>query len=193
MDKLSTKGKYLLSTLLAVFFGYLAGAYSVRSLGISEIERLGKLSYSIYEQDVFNTDFFTSFSNSSLFIIIVLIAGLSVIGFLTVLPILFYKSYGIGFSAAIFYLVFGAKGIIPVITLLLPAALIIFILLIYSGAEALSFSMNVLNGEDRHNSLLRLKSYLFKSTIYSILSLIIPIFDIVIYPLFVRLFKWVIL
>jgi hypothetical protein len=190
MDKITAKKKYLLSTILAVSFGYFAGAYSVRGLSISEIERLGKLSYEIYNQDVFNTNFFTAFCNSSLFIIIILLAGLSVVGFLAVLPLIFYKSYGFGFSAAIFYLVFGAKGIIPVTTLLMPAAFVIYILLIFSGADALCFSLNVLNGEDRHNSLLRLRDYLFKTIIYSILSLIIPFFDIIVYPFFVHLFKW---
>ncbi|MDF2686802.1 MAG: hypothetical protein K0S55_1985 [Clostridia bacterium] len=193
MDKMSTKRKYLLSTLLAVSFGYFAGAYSIRGLSVSEIERLGKLSYAIYNQDVFNTDFLTAFYNNSLFIIIILFAGLSVIGFLAVLPLIFYKSYGFGFSSAVFYLVFGAKGIIPVITLLLPTAFIIYILLIFSGADALCFSLNVLNGEDKHNSMLRLRDYLFKTVIYSVISLVVPFFDIVIYPFFVHLFRWAIL
>lgn len=193
MERILIGGKYLFSSLITVFFGYLAGSYSVRNLSVSEIERLGRLSYSIYSHDMFNTDFFSAFLNNSFFIILVFLAGLSVIGFLAVLPLIFYKSYGFGFSAALFYLVFGAKGIIPVITLLLPPAFIMFVLLIFSGADALSFSLNVLIAEDKHNSMNRLKNYLIKGTIYSVLSFTLPAFDIFIYPLAVSLFRWLII
>lgn len=85
----------------------------------------------------------TLFSNLGIIIIIYLL-GISVIGFIIILFILFGKSFIMGFSIASFINVYKIKGIIYMFIYIFPHQIINLLLIIVLSAKALTISFKMI-------------------------------------------------
>ncbi len=131
------------------FLGYFAGALSVKGFILAGKNSgnifMAPFSFSVSDFSLKIESFSDLFCNSSLFLLLILLLGLSAVGFFTVFPVIYYKMYSLGFTASVFYWLYGGKGILYIL-LTVPCVVSVFVLLAFCGGHAVRFSFKVLDG-----------------------------------------------
>lgn len=168
------------------FFGYFAGALSVKSFIFAGKNSgdifMAPFSFSASDFSLKIESLSDLFCNSTLFLLIVLVLGLSAVGFFTVFPVIYYKMYSLGFTASVFYWLYGGKGI-AYILLTIPCVIAIFSLLVFCGGHAVLFSFKVLDrlelfrDETFDAGAFSFKRYFLCGTGAVLLSFLLPVYE----------------
>jgi hypothetical protein len=68
------------------------------------------------------------------------------LGWLFLFPLLFYKAYGFGFSAGLFFAAMGTKGLLPLSLCVFPSALAQCLMLVFAAKDAFPLSLSLFLG-----------------------------------------------
>lgn len=82
-----------------------------------------------------------AFCAGPVFVLAVLLCGFCVFGWLFVLPSVFLKAYGFGYTAGLFLAAMGTPGLLPLGLCVFPSSSAVCLLLIGAAQEALPFSV----------------------------------------------------
>lgn len=121
-----------------VFSGYLAGVISVLISGGAPGAAEQYLSAEA------TPDWWLGFLSGPLFVLLAGLCGVFLLGWLTVYPLVFYKAYGLGYTAGLLLAAYGTKGFLPLGLCLFPSAAGEFVLLIRQGQLAFPTSLALL-------------------------------------------------
>ena len=167
--------------IMACVLGYIFGAGTVRMLDAANLESyVGYIKVFMSPQSA--QTFLSSFLDGPLYVIVVFLLGFSLIGFLFILPIIFYKAYTIGLTSALCYLAYGIYGSIYVISAVFPSAIIIFLLMCLSGNQSMSFSLSTLNGSDNQTTKSNLKNHILVGVLLCIFSFVTVLWSLYVNP-----------
>jgi stage II sporulation protein M len=138
-------GTSFATTLFFFFFGISAGVFTELMMESGEKENIRSyldkyFLLSDLDNVTFQDIFFTSAGNNLGFLIIIILSGLTAIGFPVVLATLIYKGMALGFSAALLIDSMSHKGVALVLTSMLPQNLIFIPVLILGGVVALNLA-----------------------------------------------------
>ena len=183
-----------------IFFLLLGMIFGTLCVGMAEdniIENLDFLFASNFkirsEQSLFEI-FSTSLTSSFIFVIIMLLLGLSIWGSLTVPAIVFFRGLGLGLTAGFLYSHYGAKGFLYHLVVLLPGVLISSIAIVLQAKESASFSIKLASKILPKGSLDKLwnkfKLYLLRTGYVFIILVISSVADMLFTMLFSRYFNF---
>lgn len=144
-DFIMSSGVSFAAALFFFVLGISAGAFT--EIMMSDEEKAGFISYldkyfllADPNELKFMDIFIGSASNNLGLLFIILISGLSAIGFPVVLIAMIYKGMALGFSAALLIDSMSFKGITIVFTSMVPQNLILMPVIIIAGVAALNFA-----------------------------------------------------
>ena len=169
-----------IAAAVTVFCGYLSGVLSVL-LG-------GDVEGTIVEQYLFSdlgTNWLRGFETGPLYVIVVFLCGVFFFGWLIVLPLIYYKCYGLGYSAGLLLAVFGTKGFLPLGLCLFPSAVAECMLLIRAARDAIPQSFLLFRGfgGDSASFFLGLKGYFLRSLVIIQCSSFVLLWDLFLSPM----------
>lgn len=170
-----------LLTIVLFFFltGFTAGVFTEIQLSDEARKSMADfLSYNVIDKTPAEGGLSGLFLNSialngTLFLII-LLAGLSIVGFPLALPALAYKGAALGFSAALLIDSLGGKGLLFIAFKLLPPNIFLIPAFCGAAAAALKFGFGILSGgltNIKRNLTVKSGSYLFFQILMGILVL----------------------
>lgn len=165
---------------VTVFGGYIAGVLSVLLRGGTEVEAVRK-----YLSGEIGINWMQAFMSGPFFVLLVLFCGLFLFGWLLAMPILFYKSYGLGYTAGLFLAAMGTKGFLPLGLCLFPSAVAECVLLIYAFRDAFPMSFLLFRGLSGEASdfFSGLKSYLLRSLVLFQCASFVLLWDLFLSPI----------
>ncbi len=165
---------------VTVFLGYLSGVLTVLLRGDGELSLVTQ-----YLTSPPQTNWLRAFESGPLYVLLVLCCGVFFFGWLISLPLVFFKSYGLGYTAGLFLAVYGAKGFLPLGLCLFPSAMAECLLLIRAVRDALPLSFSLFRGwnGDASSFFQRLKSYLLRSLVIFQCSAFVLLWDLFLSPL----------
>ncbi len=125
------------------------------------------------------------------FVLGALFCGLFLFGWLTVFPLVFYKAFGLGYSAGLFFAAFGWKGILPVGLCLFPSAAVECLLLVQASREAFGQSWALFRGwkGDSAEFFGKLKAYLLRGVVLVQCSAFVMLWDLFLSPVILSIFR----
>ncbi len=125
----------ILGTIVGVIF-----AKNADNEMISNLDFLFASNYqSRLSQSIFD-NFSTSLVSSFIFILITIFMGLSMWGSVLVPIVPFFRGFGLGISSGFLYKIYGFKGILFNLILILPGMFLSCIAIVLSAKEAIKFS-----------------------------------------------------
>ncbi len=125
--------------------------------------------------------FFTNFT----YIILIWILGMSIIGIIFNIFLLYIKGFVIGFSVSSFIYVYGVKGTIASFIYIFPCQLLNIFALLLLGVYSIMFTANlyrVIVGKRNTGIKLFLKKYIFILIIASIITIVSTILETFVLP-----------
>lgn len=144
-DFIMSSGVSFAAALFFFVLGISAGVFT--EIMMSDEEKAGFISYLdkyfllANPNDLAFADMFISSASNNLgLLLIILISGLSAIGFPVVLIAMIYKGMALGFSAALLIDSMSFKGVAIVFTSMVPQNLILMPVLIIAGVAALNLA-----------------------------------------------------
>ncbi len=170
---------------LPVFLGYPAGILTVFFTvpDVSAAERFLSASPS--------QNWGQSFLSGPAFVFGTVLCGVFLFGWLAVFPLVFYKAFGLGYSAGLFLGAFGLRGLLPVGLCLFPSALVETLLLIRASRDAFVQSRALFRGfsADPTPFFSGLKAYLLRSLVLLQCSAFVVLWDLFLSPLMLSSFR----
>ncbi len=165
---------------VTVFAGYLSGILTVL-LGGGADETL----VTQYLSSDLGTNWLRGLETGPMYVIAVFLCGVFFFGWLAILPLIFYKCYGLGYSAGLFLAVYGAKGFLPLGLCLFPSAAGECLLLIRAARDAIPQSFLLFCGfsGDATPFFHRLKGYFLRSLVIIQCSSFVLLWDLFLSPL----------
>ena len=165
---------------VTVFCGYLAGVFSVLLRGGADLALVTQ--YLTAPSEINWTE---AFVGGPLFVLLVLFCGVFFFGWLFVLPLVFYKAYGLGYTAGLFLAALGTRGFLPIGLCLFPSAAAECLLLVRSARDALPLSYALFRGRcgDAKPFFDGVKSYLLRSLVVFQCSAFVLLWDLFLSPL----------
>lgn len=165
---------------VAVFGGYLAGVLSVLLRGEADTALVTD-----YLTSQTGTNWLQAFASGPFFVLLVLFCGVFFFGWLFALPLIFYKSYGLGYTAGLFLAALGTRGFLPLGLCLFPSAAAECVILIRGCRDALPMSFSLFRGlsQDATPFFSALKSYLLRSLVLFQCSAFVLLWDLFLAPL----------
>lgn len=149
-DLITASGTSFAATLFFFFFGISAGVFTELMMGSTEKENI--ISYldkyfllTDFENVTFSDIFFTSAGNNLGLLVIIILAGLTSIGFPVVLAALIYKGMALGFSTALLIDSMSYKGVALVFTSMVPQNLLLIPAFIIAGVAALNLAFHTIS------------------------------------------------
>lgn len=175
-----SSARTFIAASLTVFFGYLSGVLTVFFRG--GVSRDFALSYVASE---LTPQWLRAFESGPFYVLLVFLCGLFLFGWLFALPLIFYKSFGLGYTAGLFLAAFGAKGFLPLGLCLFPSAAAECVLLIRGARDALPQSFLLFRGMkgDAAPFFQSLKPYLLRSLVIFQCSAFVLLWDLFLSPL----------
>ena len=174
MDKLKKIIKYdkRIMTFLNVIaiIGIITGSIFMVVLNKNDKETVLKAIKDFFENLMNNEfNFTTTFKNTIisnfLFSLIIWIIGISVVGVLVVIFIVFYKSFTLGFTIASIIYTYSIKGCLIALLYIFPHMVINILILLYLSSYSIKLSIILIK------SILRKDSFNFKSFINNYLKI----------------------
>ena len=174
MDKLKKIIKYdkRIMTFLNVIaiIGIITGSIFMVVLNKNDKETVLKAIKDFFENLMNNEfNFTTTFKNTIisnfLFSLIIWIIGISVVGVLVVIFIVFYKSFTLGFTIASIIYTYSVKGCLIALLYMFPHMVINILILLYLSSYSIKLSIILIK------SILRKDSFNFKSFINNYLKI----------------------
>lgn len=139
----------ILGIVLFVFFlGLSIGIFTELLLSSAERENMGAILDLYFLTDLPSGDlpsvFLRSFAINFGLLVILIIAGISVIGFPGILLVLIYKGASLGFSSTLLIETYGAKGVLMVLLTLVPQNIILIPAILIASIISLSLAFSLL-------------------------------------------------
>lgn len=132
-----------------------------------------------------------NFLSSALFITAAYLTGLFAFGQPFGFCMLIYRGFGMGFSSALTYTIFGIHALPRIMLLLLPRALGVTVISVLAVRELIRSSGSLLHsltgGEIRDDKRSGLKHYTLKFAVLLLLSLLISLADGAVFAVYTRL------
>ena len=171
--------KTFLAAAVTVFAGYLSGVITVLVRGGE-----GNLVLQ-YLNSQTETDWLRAFGTGPLYVLLVFCCGVFLFGWLIALPLIFYKSYGLGYTAGLFLAVYGTKGFLPLGLCVFPSAMAECLLLIRAARDALPLSFSFFRGWNGNVTpfFQDLKPYFLRSLVIFQCSSFVLLWDLFLSPL----------
>ncbi len=170
---------------LTIFAGYLTGVGAV-------LLRTPDLSPArAYLEQPLQLQWGQAFLAGPAFVLGAILCGVFLFGWLAVFPLIFYKAFGLGYSAGLFFAAFGWKGILPVGLCLFPSAAIECLLLVKVAPMAFDQSWALFRGEggEKRGFFEEWKAYLLRSTVLLQCSAFVMLWDLYLSPLMLSAFR----
>ncbi len=165
---------------VTVFVGYLSGILTVLLQGNVDGDLVRR-----YLSAELGTDWLRAFETGPLYVLLVFFCGVFLFGWLAAFPLVFYKSYGLGYSAGLLLAVYGAKGFLPLGLCLFPSGAAECLLLIRAARDAVPQSYALFRGLQGDSTLFfaGLKGYLLRSLVIIQCSSFVLLWDLFLSPL----------
>lgn len=150
--------------LLAFFFlaGMIIGAVYARNADSKSLENLDFLfagNFKARESATFLSIFTASFASSFLFVLACFLCGLSMWGIFFIPFILSFRGFGLGLTSGYLYAVYGGKGILFNLMIILPGAFVCCFSILLAAREGIRFSRLLVSCGARATDRSRLKLY----------------------------------
>lgn len=153
LDKLKNKVKYnkkiMLFLTITVIIGIIAGSFLSVILNSSDktlVQEHIKTFIDNINGSKFN--YIDTLKNASLINLIITtciwILGISVIGLLVVIGLVFWKAFTLGFTISGFILTYNLKGLLLALIYIFPHLIINLLVIMYLGSYAIKFSMLII-------------------------------------------------
>lgn len=136
-------------------------------------------------------DWLQGFVSGPLFVLLVQFCGIFLLGWLFIFPLIFYKSYGLGYTAGLFLGALGTKGLLPLGLCLFPSAVAESLLLIFAAKEAFPQSLALFQGlkEGGKEFFDGVRRYLLRSLVLLQCTSFVLIWDLFLSPLILSGFR----
>lgn len=141
------------------------------------IEKINTFFNSINTNNISNTKAATdAFIENLIFIVIIWVLGMSIIGIVINIFLIYLKSFMIGFSISAFFLTFKYKGLLAAFIYVFPTSIINILVYLLLGVYSIIFTINlwkIIFIKDRELNMKRfIKKYFLVFAIYLILIII---------------------
>ncbi len=165
---------------VTVFLGYLVGVLTVMFRGGAGVDYVTE-----YLKSPTELNWMDAFASGPLFVLLVMFCGLFFFGWLFVFPLIFYKSFGLGYTAGLFLSALGTKGFLPLGLCLFPSAAAECVLLIRSARDAFPQSWMLFCGlfRDPTGFFNSLRGYLLRSLVLFQCTSFVLLWDLFLAPL----------
>lgn len=196
MDKLKNRISYnkkimLFLTILTII-GIITGAFLVVILNVSD-KNLIKEYIQTFIDNINSFNYIESLKNSLIISLILTIGiwilGISVIGLLFVILIIFWKSFVLGFTISSFIITYNLKGLMLSFVYIFPSFIINLLVLMYLGSYSIKFSLIIIKSIVSKKKL-ELSKLMHKYLLVLILTLIInlltSLFEVFITPILLK-------
>lgn len=196
MDKLKNRISYnkkimLFLTILTII-GIITGAFLIVILNVSD-KNLIKEYIQTFIDNINSFNYIESLKNSLIISLILTIGiwilGISVIGLLFVILIIFWKSFVLGFTISSFIITYNLKGLMLSFVYIFPSFIINLLVLMYLGSYSIKFSLIIIKSIVSKKKL-ELSKLMHKYLIVLILTLIInlltSLFEVFITPILLK-------
>lgn len=183
--------------LLCIMFllGIFVGAVSTKSIDADMLSLLDFLFLTNFntriEQSLIYT-FSATLSSAFIFLLAVLLLGLTLWGFLIIPIISFFRGYGLGLSLGYIYGIYKIKGILFNVLVMLPGAIIISAAIILFSKLSISFSFKLSRGAFVRKSVSQvfMKNYLIRFAFFLIAIAVGSAVDMIFTAVFSGLFSF---
>lgn len=204
MDKFKTLFNCNKNILIFVFVLSIVGLVFGALFNVlinEEDKKLVVEQISEYMNNVVNNrlNYLESFKNATISNIfyygIIWILGISIIGVLVVIVMLFLKNFVIGFSIGSFILTYKAKGIVLSFIYIFPHYVINVILLVYLTVFSIMFSLKLIGSIMTKNSInfrLAMKKYSVILLVTLVILLLTTVFEVFITPKILKLMAFLV-
>lgn len=196
MDKLKNRISYnkkimLFLTILTII-GIITGAFLIVILNVSD-KNLIKEYIQTFIDNINSFNYIESLKNSLIISLILTIGiwilGISVIGLLFVILIIFWKSFVLGFTISSFIITYNLKGLMLSFVYIFPSFIINLLVLMYLGSYSIKFSLIIIKSIVSKKKL-ELSKLMHKYLLVLILTLIInlltSLFEVFITPILLK-------
>lgn len=146
----SVQENWALVLLYLIFAaGMVLGSVFAKNTGSGTLEKLDFLfacNFKARASQSFLSVFFASFASSFLFILACFLCGLSMWGtfFIPLIPL--FRGFGLGLTSGYLYSVYGAKGVLFNLLVILPGAFLCCISILMASKEGIMFSRSLASG-----------------------------------------------
>lgn len=177
--------------------GMLFGAVFARNADITTLKKLDFLFYSNFQsragQPIFDV-FSASFASSFLFIFVCFLCGLSMWGMFLIPAVLFFRGFGLGLTSGYLYAVYGGKGVLFNLSVILPGAFVCCIAILLAAREGSRFSRVIAScsagSGKRTISQPKMKPYLLHFGAILMLAFLAAVFDVLFSGCFAGMFSF---
>ncbi|BED92848.1 MAG: stage II sporulation protein M [Candidatus Paraimprobicoccus trichonymphae] len=194
IDFLKTN-KLLIFLSVLLLIGILFGTLFLDIVSLDTIKKLDFLFLNDFKERNSQSNFsifISSFSNYSVFIFLIIAMSLSFFGIILIPALIFFKGASIGITIGYLYLIYGLKGIGYHALILLPGLFLSCMSYILISIYAINFSVifsSVLFPKNNNLNLYeKLKKYLKKSGLISLILVISSLVDVITIILFYKFF-----
>lgn len=141
-------GRILLFSVCCFLTGISTGSFMALSMDMSDKQKLLQYMLDYFSSGAQGIDhfalFFSSYGNNLVLLAIMLISGLSIFGFPIAFISLIYKGMTLGFSMCLILESLSMKGVLYIISKVLPQNLLLIPLFIVSASAAANYAVSVI-------------------------------------------------
>ncbi len=197
--KIITKKNLLLFIVVLLVSGFITGIIFYLSMKNADQLTANSNIVSYFNNDIVNKDIWFNLKhalfNNLFYVILSFLLGISLLGVIVILFLLFMKGFTTGFTITTILSKYSFKGILGIILYLLPDKLLTLFLFIFMSYFSVMFSYNLfcflfLKKELELHSLL--KSYANKLIIGLILGIVVSILEVFVTPFVLKLFTFIV-
>ena len=120
-----------------------------------------------------NINNLVAFKNALIFILLIWILGMSIIGIIVNVFLIYLKGFIIGFSLSSFFLVYGYKGLLAGFIYAFPTSIIYILICLLLGVYSILFTLNLFNLIFNKDRSLDMKRFIKKYVLILIISLVL--------------------
>lgn len=185
---------------LFIFFlliGMIFGALSAKNASDSVIESLDFLFASNFknrDSQPMLTTFIVSLNSLFIFVFLIFLLGLCMFGIVVIPASLFFRGFGLGITAGFLYSMYGVKGILFHLIVILPGVFLSSIAIVIEAKEATIFCSRLISKTLPKSSPEKLwphfRSYLTKTGYIFIIITICAAIDMIFNSIFAHLFSF---
>ena len=188
-------GQYIFLTIVLIV-GVVVGSIAVNVISDNQlINLLGFINGFLANVNNLSIDnssvFYVSLSNNLKTALLMILSGLSIIGFPIILFLIFFRGFVLGFTVGFLIGQLGLQGIVLAVLSILPQNLIILPCIISIGVTSLTFSITVIKNRIRNYSedySQMLAGYLVINLFFGFLLMMSSLIEGYISPIFIKLY-----
>lgn len=148
-NKITYNKKIMLFLTITVIIGIMAGSFLVVILNNNDKVLVKEyIENFINNVNGFSFNYVDTLKNALLLNLIIIISiwilGISVIGLLIVICLVFWKAFTLGFTISGFIITFNLKGVVAALVYIFPHLIINLLIIMYLGSYSIKFSMLII-------------------------------------------------